>query len=320
MLPHVLLFCVSICIIWFCAGLIVDAVDRIAKNFGHNGFMTAFFVLGLLTSLGELSVAANSYIAGTPQVSTGNLVGASVALILLVVPILAVVGGRVRMDSAFRDRRLMLILGVIAVPALMLLDGKVTAAEGLSSIAAYLLLVWSIRNEAGVSKAVANTKRTARLALPIALDLGRILGAAAIVFLAGHTLVEETIYFADRVGAPSSLVAVVALSIGTNIPELTIAVRSLLKKRLDVALGNYLGSAALNTLIFGVLAVISGPFTFSTSDFLVSFAFMIVGFAVFFQLMHSKDTLTRREGLVLLGLYAAFIGFQIFMLYGYVVS
>src|SRR5690606_9931065 len=101
LIGHMGLFLLCIGGVWFCAGVIVELVERLAKYFNKSGFFIAFFVLGFITSLGEFSVAANSFLNGTPEISTGNLVGASFALLLLIVPLLAVIGNGIKMDKVF---------------------------------------------------------------------------------------------------------------------------------------------------------------------------------------------------------------------------
>ena len=57
---HALLFALSAAVIWFLSGILIDATDRVAKRYKKPGFAVAFLVLGLLTSIGEFSVATNA--------------------------------------------------------------------------------------------------------------------------------------------------------------------------------------------------------------------------------------------------------------------
>jgi len=47
------------------------------------------------------------------------------------------------------------------------------------------------------------------------------------------------------------------LSVGTNLLELSITITSIWKKHKEVAFGDYLGSAAANTFLFGVLTLMA---------------------------------------------------------------
>lgn len=304
-LIHTVIFAAAIAAIWFFAGVIVESVDRVARRFNKNSFIIAFFLLGLLTSLGELSVAVNAIIEGVPQVSAGNLIGASFVLLLFVVPIIAVVAGRITMNKIFDGWRLAYVLVVIALPALFFVDGSVSQQEGVAALLFLASLLWVIRNyEASeqVKEVMMHTHSRSHL-----FDIGKVVVSAGIVFLAGRLLVDEAVYFSDLFNAPQSLMGMILLSVGTNIPEIAIAVRSVIKGRFEVALGNYLGSATMNTATFALLAIVAGPFAIEQSEFVISFLFTLVGFVLFYCFVRSRDTLTRREGIVLLSVYALFL-------------
>jgi len=312
LLPHIGIFAAAIAAIWFFAGLIVEAIDRVASRFNNSGFVVAFFLLGFLTSLGEISVAVNSMISDVPQVAAGNLVGASFVLLVLIVPVLAVAAGKITMHKIFDGWRLAYVLLIIALPSLFLVDGVLSPQEGIASLLFLVSLLWVIKKY----DVPANTKNVViqeNKRLPF-LDVGKVIIAAVVIYFAGHLLVEEAVYFADILNTPKSLMGMILLSVGTNIPELAIALRAVLKHRSEVALGNYLGSATMNTAIFAVLALVSGRFIVDTSEFVISFAFTLVGFVLFYLFIRSKDVLSRKEGIVLLGLYATFLIVHVLMI------
>ena len=91
-LKHIGMILVTIIVIWFFGGKLVDSVSRISRKMNQSGFTTALFILGLLTSVSEISVMINSSISGTPQVSAGNVTGASIMLFLCIIPFLAIFG------------------------------------------------------------------------------------------------------------------------------------------------------------------------------------------------------------------------------------
>lgn len=312
-ITHVVTFGAAIAAIWFFAGLIVESVDSVATRFQKSGFVVAFFLLGFLTSLGEVSVTINSMLKGAPQVSAGNLVGASFVLLIFIVPLLAVAAGQVRMSKIFDGWRLAYILFVIAIPSVFLIDGSLSKAEGVASLLFLVSLFWIISkyNTSPPAKEqraeiIEESKRS-----PI-VDITKVVISAVVIFFSGNLLVGEAVWFADILNAPRSLVGMVLLSVGTNIPEIAIALRAVVKKRSDVALGNYLGSATMNTLTFGMLALISGPFVLDQGPVVVACIFTIIGFVLFYFFIKSKDVMSRKEGVVLLGVYALFLAVHIY--------
>ena len=76
LLVQILIFIAAGTVIWYFSGVLIQAVDKFSRKLNKSGFVVGFFILGFLTSIGEISVATNSLIDGVPQVSIGNLVGA----------------------------------------------------------------------------------------------------------------------------------------------------------------------------------------------------------------------------------------------------
>ncbi|HYC83341.1 MAG TPA: hypothetical protein VEB60_02240, partial [Candidatus Paceibacterota bacterium] len=143
----VFLFAASAAIIWFFSGLLIEAVDKLARNFNKSGFVVAFFILGFLTSISEISVAVNAGLSGVPQIAVGNLVGASLVILLLIVPLLAVIGKGIELSETVTRRNLALSLLVVVLPVLLIVDGDATRSEGLLVLAAYVTLLFAIRNQ-----------------------------------------------------------------------------------------------------------------------------------------------------------------------------
>lgn len=313
LLLHLAYFLLSASVIWFFSGLLVDSVDRVAKRFHKNGFTVAFFVLGLMTSISEISVMVNSSLNQTPQVSAGNLSGASMVILFLIVPLLAIMNKGIGLSGSIRRPTLALSLVAIVLPALAMADGRVELYEGLLALASYLALLYFVRQVPPTVSDVTTmvSEELTQHKHATLRDSMIILGGALAIFLAGHSLVEESVYFAQILGIPPSIVGLLLLSVGTNVPELVIAVRSIRKQHADIAFGDYMGSAVANTLIFGCLALISGPFAVEASEFGLSSGIMLVGLPLLYWFASSGFTLSRKEGSILLVVYICFVLAQI---------
>lgn len=314
-LVHIIIFLCSAAVVWVFAGVLIEAVNRIAKRFNKTGFLMAFFILGFLTSISEISVAANAVLAGVPGVSVGNLIGASFVILLFIVPLLALVGTGIKLKHTISKRNLLLMLAVVALPALLVIDGNVTKTEGILTILAYLAVAYLLYRQRGRTPDVGGDELAAEVLSKThatLLDIGRIALGGAAIFLAARFLVEQAVYFAQLLTIPPSLVGLILLSIGTNVPEIVISIRSVLRNQTDIAFGDYLGSAVMNTLIFGGLALVSGTFFLESSEFIVSTVLLVLGLTCFFFFARSGYSLSRREGAILVLFYGLFLAFQIY--------
>lgn len=314
-LVHLLLFAFAACILWFFAGMLIEATEAVARRFNRNSFTIAFFVLGFLTSIGELSIMANSVVEGVPQISVGNLIGSSLVTLLLIIPILALLGRGVHLKNTLNKKHLALALFVALLPALMVLDGDVKVREGILCLLAYATLFYFIEARSWwqrdsnsvpeiieeVGEELVDKKRSTKW------DVLKIVGGAAIIFFTGNLLVGEAVFLADIMGISASAVGLLVLSVGTNTPELVIAVHAIRSGNVNIAFGDYLGSTVAVTCIFGLLSIGSGQFVLEPSGFFVTTAVMIFGFVAFYVFSASKERISPFEGAALLSFYMFFL-------------
>jgi cation:H+ antiporter len=246
-----------------------------------------------------------------PDIAVGNLIGASIVLLLLIVPLLALAGNNIRLNGAIDRKTLGLILAAVALPALLSIDGDVTKTEGLLAFLAYGTAAYALyRNRVSIIACEIHEERQFVAVMAVVKDLGRIVLGAIAIFAAAHFLVEQAVYFAELLSAPASLMGLILLSLGTNVPELVIAVRAIFARRADIAFGDYLGSAAMNTLIFAELAFDKGPFSLEASEFMVAAGLLAAGLLTLFIFLYIQGTLGRKQGLILILFYAAFVAMQ----------
>jgi cation:H+ antiporter len=137
-----ILFIASFFVIWYASGIIINAVDSLAHRLKMSSFAVSFFVLGILTSIPEFSVGLNSIINGRPEIFVGNLLGASLVIFILVIPILAIFGNGVRLVHQLTEKNLIFSLLVVATPVFLIADDLLTRTEGVFLIFIYGILFY----------------------------------------------------------------------------------------------------------------------------------------------------------------------------------
>jgi len=309
---HLLVFVLSISIVWFFAGMIIESVGRIARRFCKTGFITAFFILGTLTSISELSVAIHATATGVPDVSVGNVIGGSFVLLLGIVPILAIVGKGVSLNEAVSRRNVLFVLAAIALPVILVLDGEVTRTEGLLAVLSYTAIGYMLyRGRAHINACDVREEAILYGLKALLSDFGRVIVGSIAILAAAYILVDQSVFFASVLGVAPAFVGLIILSIGTNIPETAIALRSIMRGNMDIAFGNYLGSAMANTFIFGLVGIANGTFLIATKSFISTAVLMVSGFVLLYIFMRRRHFLTPKAASVLLLFYGAFLVLQL---------
>lgn len=309
MITHLILYIVAFVGIWIGSGLTIRSVEHISRSLRLSSFAVSFLLLGFFTSTSELSVGINSILSNSYEIYVGNLIGASIVLFSLVVPILAVVTGKVVIPKQFQGRSLVTSLVVIAAPVFLVMDGTVTKTDSIISIVLYLFLLFMVESKKGVLENLNQNKSTTKH--HVGKNLFFMLLGLVFIFVSSKFIVTQTLYFSSLLGVSSFLVSLLVISLGTNIPELSLAVRSMFSRSNQVAFGDYVGSAAFNTFLIGALTLSHGQTIYLSNSYIVSLAFLVVSLIIFFLYSRTKNSLSRFEGLCLLVFYFLFIATEI---------
>jgi cation:H+ antiporter len=291
--------------IWFGSGLIVTSTSKFAEKLRLSAFALSFLLLGILTSTPEFSVGLQAVISKNPQIFVGNLLGGIIVIFLFIIPLLAIVGNGISLKHQFDNKTLLVAIGVIMAPAVLLLDKKVSVIEGFFLIGLYIFLVILVQIKNGIFD-TENSKLLDKKAYSYK-DLLKILIGIGLVFVSSNVIVDKTLVFAGILNIPEFYIGLLVISLGTDLPEITLVIRSVLSKKNEVAMGDYLGAAAASTLLFGIFTFLSRGEELRVDNFIVTFAFMAIGLGSFFILSYKEKFISRASGFVLISAYFSFV-------------
>jgi len=285
--------------------LVIANIVKLARRLAVPEFTVGFFILGFATSLPEIFVAVNAVMEKTPQLSLGNLLGAILVLLTLIISLPAVLSGGVEIRKVLSSKDIVLSSFVIALPAFFSLDGNLTRLDGAILLFSYLIYVYVLNEDRSFLEKIKSAARKNKVNLfkVMALTSLGVLG----IFIFSRFIVEISLDVAQTFFVPPLLVGVLFLSLGTNLPELSLAVKTVISKHKIVGIGDFLGSAAVNTFVVALLCLI---YPFKVDDLAgvrkVSL-FVIAAVILLAIFMRTKRQLTRKEGIMLLSLYAVFL-------------
>ncbi len=307
---NILLYIASFIGIWLGAGLIVSAASTFSQKLRLSPFAFSFVFLGLLTSTPEFSVGLQAVADHTPEIFVGNLLGGVIVLFLLIIPLLAIFGNGISLKNELGNKTLIATLCVILAPSLFILDKKMTNTEGILCISLYIVLLFLVERKNGIfdkkNSHLMNIKAYSYM------DLLKLLVGIGIVFVASNLIVEKTIYFADFFSVPTFYISLLIIAVGTDLPELSLTLRSILSGKREVAMGDYIGAAAVSTFMFGLFTILHNGEVLTITNFMVTFLFTFTALLLFYIFFHTKNYISRKNGFVMLGIYLLFIGMELF--------
>src|SRR3989344_1258867 len=123
LITDLLYFGLGLAMIWIASGLVVRGIARFSQDTQISTFATSFLLLGILTSLTEISVGLNAVLDKKPSIFVGDLIGGSFFILMLIIPLLAIFRGGITLKHKLDLKRLVFFLVLIAAPSFVTLDG-----------------------------------------------------------------------------------------------------------------------------------------------------------------------------------------------------
>ena len=141
---------------------------------------------------------------------------------------------------------------------------------------------------------------------------------AAIIAIGATLLVDNGTIIAEKLGVPSSVIALTFVALGTSLPELVTAITSLVKGHSSLSLGNVIGANIFNLVLVSGTSITISPFKVPAEKMISGMnASLVVDIPVMLSVMALltlpalfRGKLSRWQGITLLGIYASFCVFQ----------
>lgn len=298
------------------ADIFVDGASSIAKKIGIPSVIVGLTIVSLGTSAPELAVSLISSFNGNNGIAVGNVLGSNLFNTLVVLGGTAIVAPLLIKKSTIKRDYIATL--VVTILTCFLIFGLVSKSENmLSRISGIILLVVCIAYmfilvKAAKKDSVKDEENTSEIKMSKNILLS-LIGVVGIVF-GGNLVVDSATNIAYALGMSEKLVGLTIVAVGTSLPELVTSIVAALKGENDIALGNVLGSNIFNlVLILGASATIS-PITVSgvmLIDFIILIAVtLFIGALIFFNKKEDKR-LGRLEGIILVGIYVAYLAYII---------
>lgn len=281
---------------------IVRSSAQLAKALEVDPLIIGLLIVGIGTSIPEISNAIIASITGHGAINIGNSIGSAISQISLMFGLAILISGRVK-----GEKEKILFLGGCAIlasilGASMIQKGYLSRIDGLLLLLSYFIIVYFIRVairkeyfkielEENVYKARVKTYAF-RTAYTLA---GVVIGALISVYM----LIE----LSRLIGVPEFTLSFLIMSINTSIPELVICISALKEKEYGIAVGDIFGSNIADiTLSMGSGAVvipniISGTAPFWSGLYLVLITILIT------VLFARREELDRKHSILMIILY-----------------
>lgn len=322
---------------WF-----VDSASWIAEVLGVPKFVIGATIVSIATTLPEMIVSIQATAKGNVDMAAGNAIGSVTANTAMIMGLFIVCMPFAVKRKEFAPKAIMmfaasatLVLGCIFTAKQSLtFEGETNNYYSLSTIGLIVLIAIfiaffienfvSMKNEdkhlepspdnIGLQEEddIIPTKETATGKDWVKNLIFFALGAIGIV-IGARLLVDKGTLIAQSLGVPQRVISVIAIAIGTSLPELVTTITALKKKVGALSVGNILGANIIDlTLILPICSFVSmgkgtGALAVSTSSVTIDMIVCLAAIAVAIIPTIISKKFQRWQGIVMLLGYVGYV-------------
>jgi cation:H+ antiporter len=317
----------------YSADLFVEHSSRIAKFAHIPEMIIGLTIVAMGTSMPEAAVSITSALQNNAGIAIGNITGSNIFNILFILGLSAMMKPLV-FKKATLKYEMPFLLGVTVLLVLYAqLSGNIDSLLGIIFLilfAVYLtyLALSAVFDKDGdgiidkFQKDFVAPEPEVRItgkgagAIDILLSIAFIVVGIFGVIIASSITVVGSAGIAEIIGIPDRVIGVTIVAAGTSLPELVTSVIAIKKGNNDLAIGNIVGSNIFNILfILGITALVSPTvLVWSGIGYLIDGIAVIIATVLLLVCSLTGHKLSRREGILFICVFAAYIAVTLLML------
>ena len=319
LIVSVLLFAVGLVLLIKGGDWFVDGATGLARRFHLPDIIVGATVVSIGTTLPEVMVSVTGALQGQGAMAYGNAIGSIICNTSLIAAIsVACNPGPVNTKTMKMPVIFFFVSAAVYCVAAYLL-GEFPRWLGfvlLGIFVTYMLITvrQGLKNPDEAHEEEESDAKPRQLWQELLL----LVGGAALIAVGADLLVDHGTIIAQKLGVPETVIALTFVALGTSLPELVTTITSLKKGHASLGIGNVIGANIFNLVLVSGASVALAPFEvpvgnllFGINSSLVLDIPLMLGVMLLLTMpaLLSKK-LHRWQGIVLLGIYAAFCIFQ----------
>ncbi len=286
----------------------IKSVEKLIEITGLSEASAGFIILAVLTSTPEITVAVFSVAQGTPAISIGDILGSNVFNIGAVLGVLGVLGYLKTCCTDLLVELTDMLFITVLIPVLLVINQYHVfdippPLVGVILLAVFLTNTFLMARKRTPPVKVNNnaTISNGRRGVVIAT----LLLSFAVVVVTARLTVYSASNIAVALGAPPILIGAKIVAIGTSLPELTLDLTAVRRGRVQLAMGDIIGSNLTNITLVLALVLLTSPFAVNMTIFTEILPFLIITTVVFWRFI-MRGGVSKVGGVILILTYVLF--------------
>lgn len=306
------------------ANYVTDGAVAVARRFKVSNLIIGLTVVALGSTMPDIVVCVESAFQNKPAIAVGEVIGANIFDLLLVVGIMGIVRP-FKVSGVLLSQDLPILF--VASAALwvagdtVFFDGMhhnvINRSSGIMLIVVFVFYMWFmiLSSRQGQAKAdAADTGDSIPDGKPRKQWVSWVMIAAGLgaLVVGGNWVVDGASGLALKVGMSQAMVALTVVAIGNALPDLVTSVTATVKGASGIAFGNIIGSCVINALLTVGLSALVIPLHADTIGF-VDFTTLVGASALLwlYPRLSRSHSIGRIFGVLLALLYVAYMAFTV---------
>ncbi len=313
MVLEIVLLLIGFILIIKASDILIDCASSIALLCKVPKMLIALTIVSFGTCAPEVAISFNSVATNNGSMALANVIGSCIVNILLIIGIAAIVNP-IKVKNTTVKKELPILFLITIIFFILLMDrlfnpntpSSFSRSDGSILILSFGIFVYYL------VKLLKNKKQDQeeverKYNLPISLIL--FIVSTIVIIYSSDLIVDNALSLAERIHVSPKIITMIAVVVGTSLPELVMTVTSAKRGEFDMAIGNIIGTNIFNIcIVLGLPILIYGDLELVDFHFIDIFVVLLSSFLLYLFARSEKE-ISKKEGIIMLIVFCCYYAY-----------
>ena len=290
--------------------ILIDCASSIALLCKVPKMLIALTIVSFGTCAPEVAISFNSVATNNGSMALANVIGSCIVNILLIIGIASIVNP-IKVKNATVKKELPILFLITVIFFILLMDrmfnpntpSSFSRSDGTILILSFGIFVYYLvqllKNKKQDQEEVERKYK-----LPVALILFVI--STIVIVYSSDLIVDNALSLAERLRVSPKIITMIAVVVGTSLPELVMTVTSAKRGEFDLAIGNIVGTNIFNIcIVLGLPILIYGDLELVDFNF-IDISVVLLSSFLLYIFARSEKEISKKEGIIMLFVFCCY--------------
>lgn len=310
-MTEIILLLIGFVVIIKASDILVDCASSLAIRCKIPKMLIALSIVSFGTCAPEIAISFNSVSSQNGTMAFANVIGSCIVNIFFIIGLAALVRP-IKVKHVTIKKELPILVIITTSFCVLMLDSlfnpmtknTFSRADGIILILLFCMFVYYLVQMAmkKTDKDEQSTPKYKNLSLIIVLLIISIIA----ISWSSDLIVNNATVLARNLHISEKIITMVAIVIGTSLPEMFMTVTSAKKKEFDMAIGNIIGTNIFNIcIVLGLPVAIYGDLVLESFNIADIFTVFLTSFLLYI-FAKSERSVSKKEGIVMLFIFICY--------------